>query len=667
MFFPRAMTAVELIIPEKDLLAVTNVLAGQGVFHQVDASHLKSGAGPEATGSWRERASAYAAIERQVLVNLQALTVDEGKPRDADAASLVDLESLRPQVEEIERAVKQVNDQIAAGQKELEQLQSYVRELQPVAALDLDVKILQRPSYIHAILGLMPVANLERLQTSLARIPHVLLKLSEDRQNAVVWLTGTQGSADILDRAARSAYLNPLDLSDVHEGKPPEIIKSLQERIRQEERSTAGLKEQLKKLSEQYGADLQSILWRVRASRMLAEAMSRFGKLRYTYLVVGWIPTANLATLREQLKQASKNIIIEATASSRSGEGTENVPVSLRNPGLLGAFEQLVNTYARPRYEEVDPTVLMTFTFPLLFGAMFGDIGQGFVLALLGWLVSSGMIASLKSAAPLGRIVMTCGFSATVFGFLYGSFFGFEGEHLPFPELLGRFVVIEPIHQILQILGLAVGAGVVLLSFGFLLNLFNAFRARDWARFFFDPNGVVGIVLYWSLLGFAASSLLPSFPVPSSVFLVGAGIGAIGVMFSEVLRHLVEGHRPLFEGGPVMLLIQSGVELFEKGISLLSNTLSYVRVGAFAVVHAGLMTAIFTVAELFGGEGGVAYWIVVVLGNIVIIGVEGLIVGIQTMRLHYYEFFSKFFTGGGLAFDPLKSLASPQKQAGAAD
>jgi V/A-type H+-transporting ATPase subunit I len=144
-----------------------------------------------------------------------------------------------------------------------------------------------------------------------------------------------------------------------------------------------------------------------------------------------------------------------------------------------------------------------------------------------------------------------------------------------------------------------------------------------------------------------------------------AQLGGIGVMFSEVFRHLI-GHRPLFEGGPVMLLIQSGMELFERLISLFSNTLSYVRVGAFAVVHAGLMTAIFTVAGLLGGEGSIGYWIVVVFGNIVIIGVEGLIVGIQTMRLHYYEFFSKFFTGGGLPFEPLKPLVQPPQPARAA-
>jgi V/A-type H+/Na+-transporting ATPase subunit I len=135
----------------------------------------------------------------------------------------------------------------------------------------------------------------------------------------------------------------------------------------------------------------------------------------------------------------------------------------------------------------------------------------------------------------------------------------------------------------------------------------------------------------------------------------------VAVMFSELLQHLVEGHRPLFEGGIGMFLFQSAVELFEKLISLFSNSMSYVRVGAFAVAHAGLSGAIFVLAQMVGGDGGIGYWIVVVLGNVFIVGFEGLIVGIQTMRLHYYEFFSKFFTGGGAPYEPLTPLRAEEK------
>ena len=167
-------------------------------------------------------------------------------------------------------------------------------------------------------------------------------------------------------------------------------------------------------------------------------------------------------------------------------------------------------------------------------------------------------------------------------------------------------------------------------------------------------------MLYLSLLGFGAAAL-GFIPVPAAVFGVVAALAALTLMFSEALIHLVEGHRPLYEGGFFIYLIQAAVELFEVTISLLSNTLSYVRVGAFAVAHGGLSAAIFILADLAAGSlGAVGYWLVVILGNLFIIGFEGLIVGIQTMRLSYYEFFGKFFTGGGMRFEPL--VLAPAKE-----
>jgi len=132
-------------------------------------------------------------------------------------------------------------------------------------------------------------------------------------------------------------------------------------------------------------------------------------------------------------------------------------------------------------------------------------------------------------------------------------------------------------------------------------------------------------------------------------------------MFSELLKHLVEGHRPLIDGGIGLYLFQAAVELFENLISLLSNTLSYVRVGAFAVAHAGLSSAIFILAALVSPTHGIGYLIVAVLGNLFIAGFEGLIVGIQTLRLEYYEFFGKFFTGGGMSYEPLNPLPGAEK------
>ncbi len=652
MFFPQEMTELELIVPEKDLLPVTNVLARQGVFHQVDSSYLSSHAGSKVGNSWKEHASAYAALERQIMVTMQALAVEDGPP-PADPATLIKIEAVHPLVEQIEQDVKNTNDQLTTSNKKLEQLQNYIRQLLPIADIDIDISVLQNPRYIFSMLGIMPASNLERLETSLARIPYVLMPLQKDRDNAVVWLTGAQRNADILERAARSAYLNPFELTDIHKGTPSEIIKALNHSIESLEQNIETQKTKIAQLHATYEHQLQTLLWRVRTSRLLADAMGHFGKLQYTYVVVGWVPSSKLETLAQELKKASANILIDSNPFKRLGMQNQHIPVSLQNPGILGSFQQLVTTYGRPRYEELDPTILMAITFPLLFGAMFGDVGHGLVLALFGLLLASRRVPALRGMSGLGIVVAACGFSATLFGFLYGSIFGYE-------DVL-RAIWIQPIHHITQILGIAIGAGIILLSLGFLLNIQNAWRARDWARLFFDPNGVAGLTLYWALLGFAAASFVRGFPVPKLVFMILAAVGGLAVMFSELLKHLVDGHRPLFEGSLGMFLFQAAVELFEKLISFLSNSLSYVRVGAFAVAHAGLSSAIFILATLVGPDKGVGYWIVVVIGNLFIVGFEGLIVGIQTMRLEYYEFFSKFFIGGGMPYVPLTPLPAGEE------
>jgi V/A-type H+-transporting ATPase subunit I len=652
MFYSQAMTEVELIVPAKNLLAVTDELVGQGVFHQVDTSYMSSETGPDSAHSWQQKATTYTALERQLLVAMQVLNVTEGTPPSADELTLVEIEVVRPLIEQIGQEVQAASEQRATRQKRLERLESYLHQLEPLAGLDLDINALRHPHHIFSMLGVIPAANLERLQTSLARTPFVLLTLRQDSTKPLVWLVGAKRDADILERAARSAYLNPLNLPDIHHGTVPEIIESLHTAIERARQHLAEQEAEIKTLHETYQQRLQLVLWRVRASWMIAEAIAHFGKLRHTYLIIGWVPVSRVADLTQRLKQVSEDILIDVKPTQRNNP-QQNVPVALSGAGILGTFQPLVTTYAQPRYEEVDPTVLIALTFPLIYGAMFGDVGHGLMLTLLGWLVGSRKIQALRSMASLGAIIMTCGLAATAFGFLYGSVFGKENL---LPALWFR-----PMDNIMQILLIAIGLGVVLLSTGFLLNIWNAWVARDWGRLFFDHNGIAGFVLYWSLIGIGAGAFVSGFPVPSTVFAIPAAGAGFVVMFSEVLKHLVEKHRPLIDGGPGTYAIQAVFELFETLISLLSNSLSYVRVGAFAVAHGGLSAVIFLLADMAGSPRSVGYWIVILLGQLFIVGFEGLIVGIQTMRLEYYEFFSKFFSGGGMRYKPLTLLPPADK------
>jgi V/A-type H+-transporting ATPase subunit I len=650
MFFPEEMIEVELIVPEENAVAVTNMLAEEGVFHQVDASYVKSngGAGPAgAAGDWQQRASAFAALERKLLSIMDILGLEEGTP-PTDSDAITDVESVRPAVERLEKQVQDVAGDLEAEQKRREQLQSYIQQLEPIKQVAVPVNLMRHPSYVFSVLGLIPEDHLARLETSLAHIPFVLVTLWKDNQRAVVVLAGMQQHADVLDRAARSAYLNPLNLPDEYQGTPQQIIDTLQAEIAQMHQQAVEREGAISELRKQRQEQLQTLLWRVRTGRLLADALARVGRLHYTCLIVGWLPAARLDALTQQLKQVTDDVLVETTPVSRSRAGRD-VPVALKSPGILGAFRLLVTIYGRPRYEEIDPTIFIAITFPLLFGAMFGDVGHGLLLALLGGLLASRKVRALRGLADLGTVIIICGLVAAVFGLLYGSVFGVEGI---LPALW-----LHPLDNIMGILTTTIGAGVVLLSLGFILGIINACVARDWGALIVGHNGIAGATLYWSLLGIALQLILGKQVIPIPVLIVLAAVAGLAVMFSEALQNLIDGRRPLIEGGVVTYVVQAIFEMADTLISILSNSLSYVRVGAFAVAHAGLSAVFFILAGMVGPTYGIGYWIIVVLGNVFIIGFEGVIVGIQTLRLEYYEFFSKFFKGGGLQYAPLVSLS----------
>ena len=661
MIFPKEMTEVELIIPSKDLVPVTKVLSGRGVFHQVDSTYL----GIEKLGpsSWQESASNYSALERRIQNIMQTLGLAEEMNGASEFDSVANLDVVRPAVDRIEDDVKSTNDNLNEEKKKLELLESQLRQLEPISHVKFDVGSLRNSSYLHSILGVIPASNISRLQTSLSRVPHVFFTLREDSQKPVVWVLGPLSNSDILDRAAKSAYLNPLSLPEEFNGTPDEISAMIRNSIKETKTRISELEGHLSKQAGTHNKEVQSLLWEVRVSRMISDAIVRFGQLRHTYVVVGWVPSEDLPLLTERLKKASKEILVDTIQHKQGGGGHHgDVPIALTKNKWLRPIQDLVTTYGRPHYGELDPTLIMAFTFPFLYGAMFGDVGQGLVLILVGFLAHNKIF--MKGLQSLGLLLVYCGFSATVFGYLYGSIFGFEG-HLIEEYLHFHFepTWISPMESILSLLSIAIDAGIVILLFSFLLSMFNNIRSKDWAHLLFGHTGVTAIIFYLSFVamlgGFLGdTALAPQLAVAINSMAIPWAtifpIFAIVVMFGGLFRNLVEGHRPIEGegfGGFAMFLVQSFMDLFETLISMLSNTLSFVRVGAFAVAHGGLSLAIFSLA---GHEPDLGFWITIALGNVFIIGFEGLIVYIQTMRLHYYEILGKFFHGGGMQFEPLK-------------
>ncbi|MBN1246725.1 MAG: hypothetical protein JXC32_03665 [Anaerolineae bacterium] len=645
MFRSHAMQEVEIVVPEHDIIDVTETLARSAAIHIADSPGPMPEGENSQSGVWQEQVRRLASLEQRLTDLMSALGVEAGTAA-GDELHWISIELAERDIESLEREAQEPVRRLEEAHSKLEQLQTLRRDLEPLAALSVEVQRFREAMYTSTMFGWMPAENVERLRTSLEQTPATVLVIGERGRLSAVGLFGLMRDTEVLRRAARSAYLNPISVPSEYRGTPHEVITSLDATIERTRERIAAYQETIHQLQETRIRRMQHLLWRLRASQHLGETIARFRKFQYTYLVTGWVPSDKVAALRHHVEAASEHALVKSSEPTRAA-GSQ-VPFLFDNPPGIRLFEQLVSTYSTPGYRELDPTPLLSVTFPVVFGVMFGDVGHGLILLLLGGFLASGRVERLRSLSQLGGIVSVCGVVSIIFGILYGSLFGFEGV-LP-------AVWLRPLERTEDILVATVLFGVAMLTIGMIYNVIGCLQRGLLGEALFSHNGLAGLVFFSTLVGFGAALLMPQAPVSMDVLLPVSLLSASAIALSGVLAPRIDGRQATAEGGLVMTVMEGFFELFETVISLMSNTLSYVRMGAFAVAHGALSLVVFILAELISPGRGAGYWIVVVLGNAFVIGFEGMIVGIQTLRLEYYELFSKFFTGGGVPFSPLSML-----------
>ena len=646
MFAPVKMAEVDIFAFEDDIDIVAQTAARLGVIHLLDVNSL--GKWAVGTGNeWPGRASSYATQERRVTELLDHLQIPETfVPCDAKLNPAEDLTLIEKTLQEIESRAQALQVREVELRRDQEHAQLVARSMEILSPLSISISDLRQTEYLHIVAGTIPLDNLARLEASLFRIPYRIIPVHRYGDRVLIFAFSAQEHGVILDHALESAFLDPLELPVDFNGTAQEILNEARQRAQADAQELNEVAEQRRKLADEVSAELLELLTMIRRNRTAAEAMSHFGHRGRVYLIAGWVPENKVAQLREAVEDATRGrISFEVNSPFIAGE--DRVPTLLRNSKMLRPIESLVSTYGIPGYRELDPTLLVAITFVLMFGIMFGDLGHGLVLVLSGVLLYTGRIPRLIRFAPAGVVLMGCGLASCLFGVLYGSVFGLEDL---IPHLW-----LQPMNDILTLLLASVVFGVVVLNIGFGLKLLTALRARQFREILFDRNGVAGVLLYWCLIGMVLMAVT-GHGVPG-VLIIVALLLMVAMFLAQPLTSLVTtGKFRLEEGGNVgETMAEAFFELFESLIGYFSGTLSYVRLGAFAVAHAGLSMVVFLLAGMTGGGviGTVLYILVLILGNLFIIGFEGLIVGIQTLRLEYYELFGKFFIGEGVPFKPL--------------
>lgn len=436
--------------------------------------------------------------------------------------------------------------------------------------------------------------------------PLQLVKKAEEEPDTVfVGLFPAESVADYERnlRASGASFAKvPLSLK----GSPHQAVLALECDLLVMEKHVKALTSEIEWHSEKdqisgYLRQIQRWMWLVDTMRM-ASCDVRFVQ------ICGWVPHKGLEALETMLQTSGEPYLLQSSQPAGHGEP----PVLLDNPPWFKPFENFVRGFGVPRAGEIDPTPLLGVTTPLMFGYMFGDVGQGLVLALLGYL--------LRERLPILALFIPAGISAMLFGFLYGSIFSYE-------ELLPP-LWLHPMHEPLTVMGIALAFGAMLLIASLVLGAIQSW----W-------NGQMDAWLAGRLPLLVLALALPLMFVH---LVAGIGLALVAVIIAVIFGARRSGHSGALLGA---------LKFIEDGIQLAMNMLSFIRLGAFTLAHGGLSAAVMVLTLM--PDNLLLRLLIFIAGNVLVIALEGLVVSIQTTRLVMFEFFRRFLEGSGRPFNPL--------------
>ena len=648
MFSPAPMMRLSAVVLSQDERTVLRGLGEMGVVQIV-----RTKAGPDTAplsppdyAPERARGEALRSRAAELRRRLE-LPPPSGIPAEIKILTLEEIEEGLLDLEQRAGVLLEKRDML---RQQWGQVATLVEQMTAFRQVEIPFEQLGESAFLHFAIGRLPEDNLDELREKAGENVVLLPLPGGSGSQALVAVTSRKGRY-ALDTALQQTGFQRETVS-VPEGRTPALIA--EEGTKEQDRLAAELKQVQSGLTELAGAALPVLEEMERAVdielRLLA-AQESFPHTAATVLMTGWVPAAELPAVEQRLRRLTGGrCVIESTPPGDIPEG--EIPVLLRHPRLLRPFEMLTTGYGVPGYRELEPTLFVAITFVLMFGMMFGDVGHGAVL------VSGGLAAWLagqeRKVRDLGVLLLLAGASSMVFGLVYGSFFGLESFK---KYALWR----DPLEgDPMSLMRAAVCVGVIIVSIGLILNMINRFRKCDFAGGFLDKFGVVGALFYWGVLalllkyatlkqnGLAGMALVLVVALPLTVWVLREPVAYV---LKSRRRQPGEHSGSLFEA-----VMESGVEAFEAVLGYMANTISFVRLAAYAMSHAAILMATFVLAaEVKKSVGGDVFSVLVIIaGNIVAILLEGIIAAVQALRLEYYEFFGKFFSGEGHAFVPFR-------------
>lgn len=635
------MMFVDIAGVDTELDAVLDIISSCGCFHMENAAAVHSSSAKNSV----KRENPYTATvkmlsEISVLTGIKLEKTDCSDIHDCDADRLrEEIRSMRNRVQKLSAEVKKAEDQLNTHSRALEQVM-HLSGGEGVGALNTDFEQIFACRHIKVRFGRLPVDSYEKLPYYDDKNFYFPV-YGRDKDYCYGFCFAPASEIEEIDQILDSLYFERIHLPDFVHGNAADAAQALRDDIEADKKKVEKKRKALMDYIEEKRELLCKYFTKFKTMHDTFELRERVMIIRDKFYIVGFVPQKDEERFKKYF-EGLKTVSVVMKPCDENGD--IEIPVKLRNNKFSEPFSMFVDLYGLPAYNDINPTNFVAVTYTLLFGIMFGDLGQGLLVLILG------IVLWKWKKMTLGRIMERLGVSSMIFGTLYGSVFGYEELLDPIYESLGiDFLPFKAIHSINTVLYAAIGIGIAIIIVSVIVNIFMGFKEKNYTRALFSNNGIAGLIFYGALLMLLLGGVL-GLNVGGPVYIVCLIVLPLIVMFlREPLGELCRGKGFHIHESMGDFIAANFFECFEFLLGYATNTLSFVRVGGFVLSHAGMMSVVLALADMSGHMSP----LVMIIGNLFVMCLEGLLVGIQVLRLEFYEMFSRYYTGGGKAFKPV--------------
>ncbi len=575
------------------------------------------------------------------------LNPEKTEPKTADKNTLEELYSYSESVlNEIEQEIINRQNKLDELDEKKEDIKNQLEELKYLKGFDFDLSSIEESEYLILKAGLTDEIKEIKKEIKNLNLTEIYEK-SFGSGKKIKWsviIIGHISEKEKIEKISRE-YLEEYKLFNLS-GKPDEIYKSLNDDIKNLEKKKRDIQSELKKYTKEHLDELFSLREEIQIEKIRKEISKNFAKTNYTYQVEGWILEKNQEKIKKSVRKVSNdNVIFDFKTPSMN---PDNPPVCLKTPKWAKGFKDLLGMFALPKYNEINPTVIMGIFFVLFFGFMLGDAGYGLTLlflSLFGYLKFSKYSNMIKNWSIMGIFL---GITTTVVGFLTNSFFGDFVTRFIYnnpdallyqAEIFGVNLPLNSIKDPLTILTIALIFGLIHLNIGIILGIIQEYKRKNYKKLLTEQTCWIPLQLGGGML---IGKFILDFQLSQTLFYIASILVIIGII-------------QLFAGkGPIGFFDITGY---------VGDWLSYARLLALGLATAGMALAFNVVSGMLQPksiDGIIPVVLVVVMAILLIImhivnlGLQALGAGVHSLRLQYVEFFNRFYEGGGKEFAPFK-------------